>query len=272
MEFFRKIYLSVYSPKFYKTIPKSSFGSAFLYFFIIIVILTVFRVAPLVYSFATSAQVEISKGVKESAKYYPKDLVVSIKNGKVSTNVKEPYAIKNPGDVDEEHKNLVVIDTKSPFSLEKFKEYKTFAWVTQEALYIQSQSEVRAYDLSEVDDFKLDRKQVEDVVSMISPWVPLLTPVIAVFLIFGMLIFYALRLIYLFFLALLIHLMSRIAGWGFTYKESYKIGMYAITLPLFLEIIQTYLPVLQIPFLFTVIALGVVFLNFKDSKTVNTKK
>ena len=81
---------------------------------------------------------------EKGAGFYPKDLVVTVKDGEVSTNVKEPYAIDLP--FAPEH--LLVLDTKA--TAERFNEYKAFVVVGKNTVYYRDDKGYKFYPLTDM--------------------------------------------------------------------------------------------------------------------------
>ena len=85
------------------------------------------------------------------------------------------------------------------------------------------------------------------------------------------------RLLFLVFLAFLIWLLTKMMKKDKTYGQSYKIGLYAMTLGLILEVIFDFVHFSGFPFMFTIITLGVVAINLNPAplapaKTAPVKK
>lgn len=266
MGFIKAIAGSIYSPAFYADALKKGLDRALGYFLLLALLLSAFTTAPLVYSFAREGQPEIKKIVTNIVDYYPSELEVKIRNGQVTTNIKEPYMIPIPKDSSSDQiSNIIVIDTTTPFSLSKFNEYSTLAWLSKDIIYLKGErNEFRAYPLTDVENFTVNKAQLQKLADTVSPWISVLVPIVGVFIFIGMLFVYAFRLVYMFFLALCIYLLTRLMKRPLTYKNSYKIGLYAITLSLIIEIFQRFEPSIRIPFLFTIVALAVVFINLKS--------
>ena len=271
ISFFRKIWWSIYSPEFYSQVLTKGRGKAFGYFFILISILTLISAVPPIYGLATGFQPEIKKILSQASSKYPTELEVKIKNGTVTTNVSEPYFIQSPSNnKQKENYNLAVIDTTTPFSVTQFDNYKSYVWISKDAIYTKSQgNELKVYSLSKVEDLTVNKKMIDSLYSKITPWLVVVVPILSVFLIIGLFIGYTFRLVYLFFLALCIFLLAKVLKRQLSYGDSYTIGIYAMTLSLLIGIVQFYIRELHIPFLFTIVALVVVAINLR---TIPTKK
>lgn len=279
MKFLQQIQDSIYNPGFYAKIPKQTFGTALKYFLLLILILSLIKTLDTLPGLI-DVQRQAPEWVDGLVNYVPAELQVKIKDGQVSTNVEEPYFI--PLDPDDEAtssgQNLLVIDTKTPFSATQFKEYNTAVWLTKDSVFYQDREEndLRAYQLSEVEDITVDRNLIKYLTSYLEPWYKLITPVLFVAVFFGLVVANAFNLVYLFILAALIWLMSQIFKWKLEYWQSYNIGIYAITLGLIIELLlditsrwtqQDNSTFFGIPFFFTAVSLIVVFINLRTKSS-----
>lgn len=271
MSFFRNIRSSVYNPDFYQKIKKTSFGSAIKYFLLLALILTVVNVVILGYELGVKAPEQIREFIRQSVNSYPADLEVNIENGQVSTNAEEPFFVPLPqGDAEYEGmNNILVIDTKTPFSSSQFDQYKTLAWLTKDTLFFQNRDyENRSIALNEVKDFKVNKQFIEDTVNKVDPWFNLIGPVLILLVFIGLFIGFSFNLIYFLFLAVLIFFLSAIFKWGLNYSASYKTAIYASTLAFILDLVLfntgIYTGFFGFPFLFTLTALCVATVNLQN--------
>ncbi len=272
MGFLQSVKNSIYSPNFYEKLLTKSLGRSFLYFFLLIFLFTAFRTGPIIYSFAKEGQPEIEKMLSGIVDHFPANLEVKIQKGLVTTNAQEPYFIPFPSSSEsEDFENLIVIDTKNPFSVDQFDKYSTIAWLSRDSIYVKgSGSEFRAYALSDIEDLTINRDAALNLKTALTPWLAALTPIVGFFAFVAIFVGYSFRLIYLFFLALCIFLIAKLMNKPLLYSQSYKIGMHAMTLGFFVEILQHFIGLNSIPFLFTLVALAVFYINFQKID-INTK-
>lgn len=269
MNFFNKVKSSIYSPEFYKSVRKKTTGEAFKYFLGLAAILALIQ-AVISIPIAVSIQKELPNISSKVVSYYPAELEVKIKDGRASTNVKEPYFIKMPEG--EGYANLLVIDTKTSYSAEQFTKYSAAAWLTKDTLFVKEENGLRAFELTKIQELTINKTLVSEIVNKISPFFKLIIPVISIFIFLGLILLYIFRLIQLLFIAIGIYLVGRAMNLNFGYKESYKIGLFAITLPLILDLVLNFSKGLinfsGIPFFFTIATLLVVGVNYYQAKKV----
>lgn len=276
MNFLKTIINSIYSPPFYLSIPQKSFGSALGYFLLLALLLTIVRSIFPIWSFLTVGQNEVKIFIDQMVNAYPHELEVRVRNGKVTTNVQEPYSIPLPEDKNrtaEDDSNLVVIDTNTPFSAAQFNQYKTIAWVAKDSIFVRgdSDAEIETIDLSQVSDFTVNKAFVNSIIAKISPWLSLITPLAIVGIPLGSYMIHTARLVYLLFLALLILLLTKIFKKPLSYSRSYQVGLYAMTLALLVELAFEWIGFSGFPFMFTIISLLVVIVNILPMKQVSAK-
>lgn len=267
MRFFQTIKNSIYSPEFYSQISQKTFGKSVGYFLLLVLILTAIKsltlIGPLIFELPNQLQTVI----KETVNCYPEDLEIKISSGQVTTNVKEPYFIDSCEMAQDTNQPLLVIDTNTPFSKTQLDQYKTVAWLTKDSIvYKKSDLETRSYSLTEIKDFKLNKAFVDSLSNMISPWLKFLGPALMFLAFIGIYLSYDFKLIYLLALAAVIWLLAKIFKKTLPYGQSYKLGLYAITLGLIVELLVSLTSSLTqfhgFPFMFTIITLGVVFINY----------
>lgn len=265
MNFFKKIQNSIYSPEFYSQIPKQSFGETFKYFLLLVLLASVIQSIMPIWLFMTVGQKEINTFVNKTVDSYPANLALKIKNGKLTTNVKEPYFIVFSADLNQtdEVRNLAVIDTKTPFSITQFNKYQTLSWITSDSIMIKDKDkgQLRAIDLTSVKDFTLNRQAVNGFVSKATPWLKLLLPIVVMGILIGLFLLNMFLLVYLLFVSIVIWLILKVIQKPLTYVQSYKVGMHAITLALLLGIVIDLLHQPDFPFMSIILTLLVVLFN-----------
>lgn len=276
MQFFEHIKNSIYSPEFYRNLPKSTLGKAFAFYFLFAFLLS-FLQAAIMLPQLFGVQTEIDKVSKQLINTYPKDLEVRIKDGKVSTTVKEPYTVPLPPSASsaDQPQNLIVIDTKTPYSSTQFREYDTITWLTKDSLFYKEGSDdtsIRSVDLKNVEEFTLNKTLLLTIKEKAQPFMIYVGPFLGVLLFIGLLFLSIFRLLYLALLALLLIILAKLSKRELKYAQAYTIALYVVTLPLILttllSLTQPYLHLNPLPFLFTILSLIVFYCNFIYPKKI----
>ncbi len=279
MKLLENIKSSIYSPSYYKEILNKPFSYSFRYFLSLMGLVAL--VATIVFS--VSVLPEINKFINEISPkvmdYYPDNLEVTVKSGKVSTNVAEPYFIKLPAEFKnsdqgagieppiEKMDNLLVIDTASPITLDLFRNYKTFVLLSRDSVAYDDNGAMKIQPLDQEINGVVTKAKVSAALDKVMPYLKILpailAPIMFIFVFFGFIVG---NLIYLVFGAFVIWLAVKAMKREFTYGKSYQIGLHAITLGVILEAtIFTIYPNFEFPLLFTILMLAIVIVNLKSS-------
>ena len=96
MSFLQNIGKSIYSPEFYKELLGLPFSFSLKYFYSLAVVLAVALAVIFSFKIIPAAQPFLQSIGPQVLNYYPDELVITIKNGDVSTNVAEPYLLPLP--------------------------------------------------------------------------------------------------------------------------------------------------------------------------------
>lgn len=274
MGFFQTIKSSIFNPEFYAGIKNQSLARSLKYFFSIILILTAVNTLILSYELTIKVPGEVRNFISQSVNSFPPDLEVNIDEGQVTTNAAEPFFVPFPeGNSEvrgENLNNILVIDTKTPYSATQFNQYKTLLWLTRDSLFYQNREfDQRSIDLSKVDNLKINRAFIENLVGKINPWLNWIGPFLILAVFVGLFLGFTFKLVYFLFLAILIYFISSIFKWGLNYSASYKTAIYASTLSLFVDLILfntgIYTGFYGFPFLFTLTSLCIATINLQNS-------
>lgn len=237
--FFRTLGASLYSPDFYATVGKRTFGQAVWY---------LFRIA-LLYSILILLAVYIPVAARvggnflgvfgeEVVSLYPDDLVITITEGKVSTNQQEPILIPLPPSFETElenalkTQNLLVIDTQTPFTSETFETYNTLGWLTVDSIlfYNSAEQEIGGYPLKNIKSLEITKEKVSLAVEKIASWIKWLLPFMGLMMVFfvgaGL---WIIGVVYSLFLGALISILRSIFKQDTSYTPNYITAIYATT-------------------------------------------
>lgn len=271
MNFFETIKASIYNPSFYNDVVKGEGHKPFRYYFklslllaLIFSVLLSIKAVPELKKFLDETKVSVEQG-------YPKDLEIKIEKGLATTNAQEPYFVKFPetsakidaGMPDVE--NLLVIDTKSDFSLEKFQSYKTVVLLTKDSVVsVDSSSEkVTMTLLKSVPDFTVNYENLTKWLEKTDQVKKIATFSLPVLIFLGVFMGYVLKLVYLFFGALLVYFVAKYKKINLTYKKSYHVALYAVTLPTLLGVLAFFTGLKMFSLLPSIILVIAVWVNLK---------
>lgn len=257
---------SVYSKEFYRDLQNRAISeSVYYYLFLVLLAAAIFsltlgiRFLPTVNSFIQTAGPSIIKS-------FPDDLIVEIKNGQAAHNSDEPVMIPFPLGDKTPWRYAVVVDTKNPFSMQKFEEFNTPFLLTSDSIVaFQSEQQVKISSLKNAPNLTIDKRQIVSWVGAAEPFLGWSVPIMfAGLLIMGFFVYvsYFLRIILA---SLIIWVFHRIKNVSLPFKRVYQVAIHASTLPfvligVVLMLIPFDFPVP--PFLFTIITVVAAVVNF----------
>ncbi len=270
MNFFETIKSSIYSPSFYRSVADGSEVRPFRYYFKLSLLLAVvfsvilsFKAVPEIKKFLDETRASIEQN-------YPKDLEVKIEKGIATTNAKEPFFVKFPETTVKVNtdmpdvENILVIDTKNSFSLEQFQNYKTVALLTKDSVVsIDRNDKVTITLLKSIPDFTLNYENLTKWLMKTDQVKKIATYSLPVLIFLGVFLAYVFKLVYLFFGALLVYVVAKIKNINLSYKKSYHIALYAVTLPTLLSVLAFFTGLKMFTFLPSIILVIAVWVNLK---------
>jgi hypothetical protein len=281
MDFQKTVRASVYGPEYYASLAGKPLSYSIKYFFALIAwvavvaaVIMLFSIVPAVHSFLANASQKVIG-------YYPDGLQVAITNGKVSANVPQPYFLKLPAefqtsasqayDASSSPENLLVVDAKDPFTMGEFQNDRTLFLLTGDSIVYakdrQSQSLV-VQSLGSISSLDITKGSVASFIQKAEPYFRLIEWAVAILVPVVIFLAFALRLLYLFIIALLIWILARMSKMNIGYGQAYRWGLHLVTLPLLVTTaLWLVVPGASIPFLFTVLTLIMAAVNLKGSSS-----
>lgn len=270
MGLLQEIRNSIYNPIYYRVVRSESNKKTIGYYYRLTLILAllltiVFALVavPLITTFTSL--------LKSQAKtWYPSGLEIKIKGGEAFANVAEPYALPLPAKwQNASTQNLLVIDTKHDFDLKKFESLKTLAWLTKNSLIYYRDNQLVIQPLSNLKDLTINQAVFDNWVGLVSPFLTALAPLVILLIFIFLVIGFSLYLVWLFFVALLVVLISRFKQIQLSYGEAYRISVHAATLPILVRVLFSFLaPFASLYFLPTLLLLCLAAINLKDEEAL----
>lgn len=265
--FIRTFIKSLTSPSYYKDILSAKFSFSFKYLILLLLILNLvlglrfavnaFKLLPKIDPFLKQAKVVITN-------LYPEKLVVTIKNQKISTNMKEPYYIEFPKEIGSfgSYKYLLAIDTKG--KVDDYVKYASLFLLTSENLvFPDDRGTYKIVPLAEKlasvpDGTKITRAEWNEVIKLVDPYlgkVPAIARtvlmVLAILLPFIITISSLIwKLIYLLVWGLPLWVLAKILKKKLSYGQTYQLSMHGLTLPILVSFTLSLLG-LYLPFVYT---------------------
>ncbi|MCG2686228.1 DUF1189 domain-containing protein [Candidatus Parcubacteria bacterium] len=238
--FFYSLKRTFTSPAYYAEILKAPFSFSLKFFFGFFLVYSLVATAVVTVKYLRPLDDILGFLPDKLVLAYPAELEITVKNGQVSTNVIEPYAIplsrvEDIFDALEESvlgestppiENLLVIDTRG--QIEDFSKHRTYALLTKSHLsYLNDEGNIETVSLKEIDELLIDRTAVEQVLEVATPFlgfvVPLLVPLtfLAIFAFLP-----AGKLFYLLFYSVVLLVISKIVSFSLSYRKCFQLGLH----------------------------------------------
>lgn len=272
--FFKTIGKSIYGPDFYKKeLIAKPFFKSFKYFVSLVIIISLFKIvfifSPFLYSYFFLDQNNGGfKGFcQQIINLYPDELEIKVVNGIATSNVAEPYFIKNSL-TKENFDNLIVINTKQEsFSIDDLNKYKTISLLIKDSFIFQNKDgQIKIQPIEPNTNFTLNKKIVEDFGNKVIPWLsPLIVILTIIITLFIILFIFLQNVIYLLIIALIIYLLNKGIG---GYKKAYQASLHLATLPLIISI----LPIETFKFFPTVCIFILAAINLSNESIIKINK
>ena len=279
MNFIKKIGDSVYSPAFYSSLNGKPLSFSIKYFFGLILIIALLGGTVTSVLIVPELKVFLSSLGREVISHYPDGLKIEIKKGQASINKPEPYVVKMPTDSDSlgelarkhpDIENLLVVDTKTDFSLTEFNNYKTVVLLARDVMvYKDKDDKITIQSLKKMPDITFTREIISGWIEKLTPLIKSLTFIIPPLLFIAFFILCIFQLVYCLIAGLLVWIIAKIKKLNFSYQKSYQISIHLATLGMILGI--TGLNVLHfspIPFTPTILIVILAFVNLKQSEDI----
>lgn len=259
---------SLIKPDYYKDITTAKFSFSLKYLYLLLVFsslllgakgaIGVARSIPKIPGFIENTKTVLSQ-------IYPKELVLTVKDKNISTNVKEPYFISVPKEMgipESQAKYLVAIDTSADIA--DFDKYRSLFLLSKEFVAMKDNDtgyRVQALDeiLKDVPDGAAIKKSDFDALAArLNPYYRYIYPAAYAFIVLLLTLWPLLvavlglsgRLIMLVFYSLLLFIFAKILGRKLTYKNIYQMSMHGLTVSVlistFLVLINYNLPYISL--------------------------
>ncbi|MCT4607565.1 MAG: DUF1189 domain-containing protein [Marinisporobacter sp.] len=243
IRFFSRVVKSISDFKFYRLVQKESLGKAFLYLLILSLLIGFIGTLPPILDLN-----KISNQVVDYIKTNPDIPDFTFENGILEVAGDEPYIVELP---EENYNNIVVIDTKEQTDRSILDDYNAGVYITRDRIIMKkSEIETKERSLSTFSFLTLTKENIQKLTSYI------------VLIAAGFLIIFSLigdvmgKLVSTLLISILGLIVNAVTKANIGYKDIYKLGIYAITLPAIIQLLLNMLS-LNIPF-FNLIYYGIV--------------
>lgn len=256
--FIRTFWQSLTNPSYYRDILSAKLSFSFKYLFALL-----FSISLII---GVSLSIKIARFIPQVPKFtestksfmaetYPKELKLTLKEGKITTNVKEPYFIdlkeSDKGTI-EPFKHFIAIKTKG--NVEDAKSLDSLFFVTADSLIVSEgggSGNYRVVSLNEVlakipNGVSMDKTLFVSVLNTFTPYVLKVLPRIIIAVSIAILIFYPLlrgtlgfifQAIFLLPAALVLFIGVKLLKKNLSFAKTYQMSLHGATIPVTLSFI-----------------------------------
>lgn len=243
--FHRTFWKSLTSLTYYQDVVNANFGFSFKYFWIFSLSLGLMLTLSILLTTLPVLTKFNQQFLTRAGALYPQDLVITIKNGQMSTNVTEPLHIPFPFELitqtppaisDQKQLYLITFDTYA--KADDYKNSQSLILVTREDMVVSDQTGYRAFPLKDLGEVSLDKKAYSLILEKLMPALKLLVPlfIVTIIVVFIFIIPIS-RLFSLIFLTLLLLPATKLMHLPISYKKLYQLGLHSLTLPSLIQIL-----------------------------------
>lgn len=274
MNFFQKAKSSLYDPDFYSDLRQQSLGSAITYFILLVLILS--AVVSVIFGLKIFKSLS-AENINKLANFYPKELRVKIEKGEISTNLQEPYFIKNDSLENSsklKNSNFLVIDTKTEFSIDAFNKYDASVWIGKNFIVSSKrQGQAEFQDVSKIPDYSLSYEKISNWASILAGYRMWIFACFLILIFLSFCIYFVAKIVWLLIASVFVMFLVKTKSVILSYESSLKVSLYAVTAPLIIQACFFFLGISHSPFLFfyTIVLLLVVLMNVKEQKNISSE-
>ncbi len=270
--FLQNVVKSCSSWQFYQTILKTPFSFSLKYFLLLTFLISLVFSTQISLILITGSNFLTQKGMQLVQKDFPAKVEFSLKNGQVTTNLPQPLIIPFSSLSDQSissqefgnKNNLIVIDTKTPFTIDKFQSFSTVFWITKANIVYEDPQKgtTNILPLKDIPDFTVNKQTVTSFLdNSVLPFLHKLLPFIVVAI---YLFSFAANLwgtfLYVVFLAFVVFLLTKVTKHNLSYTKSLQLTIHANTLPLLIStLLSLFFIHLPMPFWHSLLALIILF-------------
>ncbi|MBP6884340.1 MAG: DUF1189 family protein [Candidatus Pacebacteria bacterium] len=206
--------------------------------------------------------------------YYPTDLVMTFSDGTLTTNTTEPIVIASTeGELgDNDRKNVIAIASNEKASVDLNDKYDALIVLASDGLVGEKENETRIIGYENFGDTVLTKESSLGDVDMLARLLLKVTVFSAIpILIIVAMVFVFVHMLWLLLVGAVIFIVFKVRKLPYTYKQSYRIGLRAISPLLVIELVAVPLG-FSGRILTSVVILGIVLFATKDWNNVELQK
>lgn len=277
MNIFKEIKSSVLDKEYYQSIiSERSFRSSLRYLSKLLLLISLVTVLAFIVKMPSISSL-IKENVSKIVTNYPEDLTITFKDGIASINKPEPYSMRLPEDwIDSQDtksgkiENLLVINTKEPFTTDAFFKYSTVALITKnELILIKDKSSLQVTPISKIGEIDITKNLLLEKETKLLDILPIFYFIVppGVFALSFIGIFIG-TIFMLLIYSIIVWIIARFKKVNLSYKKSYQVGIHVATLLIFLELLSILLGIHYLLIIKIIIFSLITYINLPDSPSI----
>ena len=236
---------SIASPDYYKELLETKFSYSVKYFLVLSIFASLITSAFVSVKTIPSLKSGINNFAKQVKESFPDDLVISFKSGQWTINRPEPFMVAMPkgADIKIDDKTVdnavVFLKTGTIDDLEKFNTYSLFNETN--FLYRDDTNGITVKPLKDFPDAEINKPNVNNLVDKAYTYLAYLPYFLPVLIFASILLFnyWGGKIIYILWVGLLVYLFTLIRKDKIGYKNSCRIAIHTMTIPLLVDLVLT---------------------------------
>ncbi|MBD3365887.1 DUF1189 domain-containing protein [candidate division WWE3 bacterium] len=252
---------SLTSPKYYRKLIQTDFKFSAKYY-VVLVFISVLATSLYVFrQIIPDIEKEVADDMSHALYLLEEDLVITIKEGKLSINKEEPYIIPMPDRSEDAPANLVVFDTEG--TIEDLEgTYDTLVLVNDTNVLTKSGGRLQVYPVSSLPEGEFSQGDLLALIEQLRNFVRVFLYVLsALFFVVVLVLYMVLLLVYLLSMALLLWFLGLLLNLSLDFIKYYKIALHSVTLPLCLLLLSSLLEMSFASLAFHFYALAFLFVH-----------
>lgn len=251
MKTYRDFLINIFSrKKMYETVKRHSLGRIIGYYALTAVFFSILIGLGLVIFGTTTINSKINEFENYLISVYPDDLILEFKEGKLSINKIEPFAIPVGTALPEnKFKNLVVFRTNEDLTVNEIVSTDSFVVAGKDRAYalrgFDKDGEYLGYNIISYNQIGTKSVNKNVYTSYINNWVSIISKIMPLIVFLGsffiFIIFFILNMFVSLVFTFIVILVSMLKGWQFNYEEGYKVALTMTVPALFLGLILSLL-------------------------------
>ena len=230
---------SLTSITYYKDILRSNRKLSIKYFVVLASLASLVTSLNLAFKVTPNVRSTIDKVLSQMEAMYPNDLVIKTENNTWQINKPEPLVMPfvDAQEMEQQKlpKNFIVFSKQG--TIDDLEKFDTFILVNEKNVIVRGSDKIESYPLKDVPNGEFNKQKMTTAINNLRGFLGFLEAGIIVLLSFFVILYnFAFRVVYLFVVAAIVWIIGIVASSNLTYRQSFRIGLHTMTLPIVIEL------------------------------------